>query len=628
MSTIYTRATKGSALTWTEGDANITNLNTDKIEHVVDDTTPQLGGNLDVNGNSIVSASNGNIAITPNGTGNVVLDGQNWPQAAPTTNGEYLTATSAGQTSWTDRVNAKTIYETVKNVTGSSISKGTPVYQVGITGNTITVGLARSDDPAKLAIGVLDEAIADEAEGRMIVLGEIKGVNTSAFATGDKVYLGATGGYTNVAPTSSSVARQFLGVVFRVDASIGSGYITGTLAEDQIKYTGTAFEFWDGDSWVTLVSEARGAISVTDTGGDGSLIYASATGVLTYTGPGASDYRAAFSAGTGISITDGVIANTQTSGITITDDTSTNATRYILFDDSTSGSQAGVNVASNKLTFNPLLGRLTTTQVVAAVDGIVGSVTPAAGTFTTVGINAAGELRLKDGDNSNYVAIKAPSTLAGDITYTLPPVDGSAGQVLSTSGTGTLSWTTTSGGVTLSDDTSTNATRYILFDDSTSGSQSALNVSSTKLTFNPSLGRLTTTQVVAALDGIVGSITPAAGTFTSLTANTSATLKAISEGAIYALGTTGGTVAPNVANGNVQSITLNSALTINAFTSPVAGQTLTLIITGGTSYTSITSTMKFAGGVKTLTGTAGCIDILTVYYDGTNYWASLGKDFK
>jgi len=40
---------------------------------LVDDTTPQLGGNLDVNGNSIVSASNGDINLTPNGTGNVLL---------------------------------------------------------------------------------------------------------------------------------------------------------------------------------------------------------------------------------------------------------------------------------------------------------------------------------------------------------------------------------------------------------------------------------------------------------------------------------------------------------------------------------------------------------------------------
>lgn len=96
---------------------------------------------------------------------------------------------------------------------------------------------------------------------------------------------------------------------------------------------------------------------------------------------------------------------------------------------------------------------------------------------------------------------------------------------------------------------------------------------------------------------------------------------------IHNLGTTGGTIAPNVTNGNVQTITLNSALTINGFTSPVAGQSLTLIINGGTAYTSITSTMKFAGGIKTLTATAGCIDILTVFYDGTTYYASLGKGF-
>ena len=40
---------------------------------IVDDTSPQLGGDLDVNGNSIVSVSNGNIPLAPNGTGEVVI---------------------------------------------------------------------------------------------------------------------------------------------------------------------------------------------------------------------------------------------------------------------------------------------------------------------------------------------------------------------------------------------------------------------------------------------------------------------------------------------------------------------------------------------------------------------------
>ena len=45
------------------------------ISNVSEDSTPQLGGDLDVNGNDIVSVSNGNIAITPNGSGVVRLDG-------------------------------------------------------------------------------------------------------------------------------------------------------------------------------------------------------------------------------------------------------------------------------------------------------------------------------------------------------------------------------------------------------------------------------------------------------------------------------------------------------------------------------------------------------------------------
>ena len=47
------------------------------ISNVVEDSTPQLGGDLDVNSNGLVSTSNGNIALTPNGTGVVRIDGSN-----------------------------------------------------------------------------------------------------------------------------------------------------------------------------------------------------------------------------------------------------------------------------------------------------------------------------------------------------------------------------------------------------------------------------------------------------------------------------------------------------------------------------------------------------------------------
>ena len=45
------------------------------LTNVVEDSTPQLGGNLDVNGNDIVSVSNGNISLLPNGSGVVHVDG-------------------------------------------------------------------------------------------------------------------------------------------------------------------------------------------------------------------------------------------------------------------------------------------------------------------------------------------------------------------------------------------------------------------------------------------------------------------------------------------------------------------------------------------------------------------------
>ena len=60
---------------------------------VVNDTTPQLGGNLDVNGNDIVSTSNANVDIVPNGTGDVTLQadsvqiGDSNANATLTTNG-------------------------------------------------------------------------------------------------------------------------------------------------------------------------------------------------------------------------------------------------------------------------------------------------------------------------------------------------------------------------------------------------------------------------------------------------------------------------------------------------------------------------------------------------------------
>ena len=75
------------------------------INAVVDDTSPQLGGDLDVNGNDIVSTSDADIDIIPNGTGDVVLAadtvkvGDSGAAAVLTSNGAgTLTVTTGGAT--------------------------------------------------------------------------------------------------------------------------------------------------------------------------------------------------------------------------------------------------------------------------------------------------------------------------------------------------------------------------------------------------------------------------------------------------------------------------------------------------------------------------------------------------
>jgi hypothetical protein len=65
---------------------------------------------------------------------------------------------------------------------------------------------------------------------------------------------------------------------------------------------------------------------------------------------------------------------------------------------------------------------------------------------TNVQLGATGALRFADTDSSNYVAFKSPGTVAANVTWTLPATDGTASQVLSTNGSGTLSWATVSGG--------------------------------------------------------------------------------------------------------------------------------------------------------------------------------------
>ena len=113
---------------------------------------------------------------------------------------------------------------------------------------------------------------------------------TDSGGDGSLSYNNTTGVITYTGPSASDVRAHF-------SAGTGITITSGVIATTITQYAD---------------SNARSAVSATDAGGDGSFSYNNTTGVFTYTGPGTSDYRAAFSAGTGITITDGVVATTIT----------------------------------------------------------------------------------------------------------------------------------------------------------------------------------------------------------------------------------------------------------------------------------------------------------------------------
>lgn len=115
---------------------------------------------------------------------------------------------------------------------------------------------------------------------------------------------------------------KFIG---NVDGTVDdiSNHTTTALAEGtNLYYTTARFDSDLGASSTTDLSEgsnlyytvaradsaAKNAISVNDAGGDGSLSYAPATGILTYTGPSATEVRSHFTAGTGVTINSGQVA--------------------------------------------------------------------------------------------------------------------------------------------------------------------------------------------------------------------------------------------------------------------------------------------------------------------------------
>jgi hypothetical protein len=100
------------------------------LSNVVEDTTPQLGGSLDVNGQSIVSVSNGDIAITPNGTGSIILDGLTWPSADGSAD-QVLKTAGDGTLSFGDASTVAALNDLTDVSVGSEAPSDVLVYRSG-----------------------------------------------------------------------------------------------------------------------------------------------------------------------------------------------------------------------------------------------------------------------------------------------------------------------------------------------------------------------------------------------------------------------------------------------------------------------------------------------------------------
>jgi hypothetical protein len=222
----------------------------------------------------------------------------------------------------------------------------------------------------------------------------------------------------------------------RFEERAGDNYI-GFKAPDAV----AADTIWslpaaDGSAGQVLSTNGAGALAWTTPAGSGDMLasanlsdVADAAAARANLGLGA---LATSSAVGSAEIADGAIADVDVSASAAIADTK-------LATITTAGKVSGAAITSGTISGMAAFAGSGGVQTSGAITGT--------GNFNVSGTGAATtELRFGDNDNSNYVGLRAPATVSANKVWTLPAVDGGAGQFLTTDGAGILSWGSPAGG--------------------------------------------------------------------------------------------------------------------------------------------------------------------------------------
>jgi hypothetical protein len=164
-----------------------------------------------------------------------INDSYTFPSADGTASQAIITD-GAGTLSFSAVSDGQTVKIECKNASGSTITKGTPVYVTGTVGSSFRVEVAPADasNSAKMpAVGVLETDLAHNGEGYAVTGGLLKNLTTDPIdstntASNDTIYVKAGGGLTMTKPTGTNLIQN-IGKVARVNSSNAGSIVVSSI---------------------------------------------------------------------------------------------------------------------------------------------------------------------------------------------------------------------------------------------------------------------------------------------------------------------------------------------------------------------------------------------------------------